>query len=421
VVSLHLVDTIRQPTVGVNYPLLMPAGSSYVALFRDPLRCAVQYTAGLPAWSYAVQFKDAGSTISPNFTVSVNETNEVIFLDSVYATSVSANPLHGPTFYPGSFGSRTYYWLDYNTSVAFTESVATAANLTAYVFTGEDDEIVVQAFAAGTTTFTQTVKSSGGYFRFQFLPTVGTALTLTMTISGSGDGFAHLSIPTASVHLAQITEARINSLSMMVSPAATLLNRGGTITGGNLVGSDQSFDFVSSSKLANLPQGQWEELGMEKGMYTFLKPAKMQELEFHQSVVFDNGLPSVASFDLKNPARYAAFYLITDVSGGSAPGMEYIRTLNYDIEYRTDDQWFECHRPPGQYMDTVEGLHLLEEVNLFHENPLHLSDIRSALMKGYNFARRHAPTVTRALAAAFPQYSGMARMAGAIASNLPEL
>jgi len=213
-------------------------------------------------------------------------------------------------------------------------------------------------------------------------------------------------------------------VSLMASPVASLLNRGGTIAGGNVEGSVLWNSMITQDAVLRLTQGNYYERDFATGMYTFLKPSTIDELTMYEYASFDaisTLVPSSLGYPLRTASRYAVMVLVSDVVGTTAPGLEYLRTANWDVEFQTPDQWFENHRPPGRYQDMEEALYLLESVPLFHDNPLHFADIKNALMGGYNFMRRHGRKIASAFSAFLPHLSAPAMAAGELFNSLPEL
>jgi len=421
--SLHSLATVKSPTAGTNYGAIIPQGTSFMAIFRDPLRSLVQYTTNVPAYTYNLQFRDLNGAVSSSMNLPAAIASVDTAVDFLYATSLTVGAPHGPVLYPGLYQERSYFWLDFNATITLTQTVIAAATVTVLAFTGDEDEVASSLFAAGTWSYTQTAPA-GAYLRLLYLAGTAVANTISAVIAGSNDSFAHISLPNIHNHLPQLTKARVNAVSLMASPVASLLNRGGTITGGNIEGGVSWNSAITTTALTQLPQGNYDERDFAKGMYTFLRPSSIDELSMQEYATFDNLsnlVPSSVGFPLKTNFRYAAFVLVSDVVGTTAPGLEYLRTANWDLEFQTPDQWFENHRPPGKYSDVEEALYLLETVPMFHENPLHFADIKNALRGGYNFMRKNGRAIASAFSRFFPHFSTPATVAGEIFNVLPEI
>jgi hypothetical protein len=63
------------------------------------------------------------------------------------------------------------------------------------------------------------------------------------------------------------------------------------------------------------------------------------------------------------------------------------------LEFQTSDQWYETHKSSASYLETVAAIEAVSDVPLFHENPLHWSDITSALNRGFQKVRSFLPAI----------------------------
>jgi hypothetical protein len=86
----------------------------------------------------------------------------------------------------------------------------------------------------------------------------------------------------------------------------------------------------------------------------------------------------------------------------------------------SNDQWFETHRAPGTFMDAQCALEIVSSVAIFHENPLHWTDIRGSIGKGMNFMRRHGKKIASGFSTLFPHLSAPIGAAGDFFASLPE-
>jgi hypothetical protein len=426
-VSLHNVTTQKQPSSTGTYPITMPVGTSFVALFRDPFRSAIVYQPNPTSanYTYVGYFRTPANVLNGYYTtIGTSNTSVQELINPIYFKATSSFTPHGVYLYPGFADGTAFFWVDYNATVTIVQSIAdTAARAVFGEFDGEDEQAFAGSFAGSTTvTFTQTV-TTGAYMSIVYISNNATPVitNLTVSIVGSGDSFGHWSIPNVINHLPQLTRCRINSLSVMTSPVAAALNRGGTITAGDVEGNLPWYTMVTTSAITNLPTTNYSEKDFMVGLYAFLKPADISELAMRANCSLDGTVPSKCAFDLRDGFRYIAIVLNSDVVGAVSPGMEFLLTFNWDIEYQTSDQWFETHAAPGYYMDTVRALELVSPVPVFHDNPLHWSDIKSALAGGYNFMRKHARKIGGAIGSLFPFLSGPAHLGGEFMSSLPEL
>lgn len=398
--NLHRYSTVRQPTNSGTYAS-MPVGTSSVVLFRDPLRAVVQFVANSAAYSYDVLIVDQAGATSSTFTPPRVQ-GQVYDIEPLYLKASTANAPHGTYLYCGEAAQRNYFWVDHNATVTLTRSVDTdgiADRLRVFFWEGDEQELTTIAFAAApalTAVFTNSY-ARGGYYRFAFESTAAApaAKTLTMALAGNGDVFAHLSVPNADKHLAQFTKARINAASIMTTPTAALINRGGTITGGSFEGASMWYENLSTDIITSLPSVNFDVKDYKVGMYTFLKPSDIDELSYHNYTTIANGNCMHASFPLDTDFRYTIIILISEVSSGTSPGEEFLLSLNWDIEYQTSDLWLETHLCSQSYFQFVEAIEILSHVKLFHENPLHFDEILQSVRGGYNWVRKNVVNAGR--------------------------
>lgn len=421
-VSLHLATNVKQPTLAGTYTSV-PQGNSFVAVFRDPFRAMIQFVTNSAGatYSYTAYFRPpiTGGIVGTYSTLA-GEGSYVDDLEPIYWQGTSTFLPHGKYLYPGIADDRSAVWLDYNATIAVTQSSSdTNAHLVVSVYDGGFEEVQSITFAASSATYTQTI-ATGGYMQLRYLTSTTTANTLTVTLTGTGDVFAHFAVPNAINHLPQLVRNRVNAVGVLLSPSASLLNVSGTIFGGDIEGNNMWYNFVTSTSISNLPPTNYEDFKFAVGMYAWLKPGDINELTMKNSVVYDGSFATRAAFNLTDPSRYLVFSLTSDVTGTTAPGLEFLMTVNWDLEYQTSDQWFETHLPTGTFFDTEMALEAICKIKVFHENPLHMSDIVNGLKGGYNLFRRHAPKFGKIMSILSPGFPGAFGAVGNAIGALPE-
>jgi hypothetical protein len=429
--NLHRYMAISQPAVLGTYTS-MPTGTTYVGFFRDPLRSTVLFTpnTATKTYAYTAYFHSSANTNVVTLS-SAGDMSEVLDLDPIYlAESGSAGfKPHGDYLFCGTYAGKSYVWVDLNATVTFTRSVTTNTTNTDIInvlrWEGDDVDVSSLPFSGtnATVVFTNTY-AYGGYYHFSYYSTMTTAapasLNISFVLGGTGDVFGHLSVPNAINHLAQFTRARINAGSIMTSPTAALINRGGTITAGSIEGSLLWYNTVTPQFLANLPSTNMAEKDYATGMYAFLKPGGFPELSYYDYVVMAGTTPAAVGFPLKNNYRYLSFVLQSDVVGSVSPGEEFLLSLNWDIEYQTSDLWLETHLSSSSVFMTMSAIEMMARVGQFHDNPLHFADIIKSIRGGYNWVRGNVKNVGNWLHTALDVGVPLARGAGNYMINMPE-
>jgi hypothetical protein len=427
VVALHSAINYKQPVNAGTYAS-MPQGTCFTALFRDPFRSTIQFIANSATapltYTYTAYFRPpvSGGVIAYFTTAAAAEPGYTDDLEPLYWVGSGAFQPHGKYLYPGYADDRSAVWLDLGATITITQSTSdTAAKLIVSTYNGGFEEVITIPFVASTAVFTQLI-TTGSYIQLRYITATTTVLSnqLAIVLSGNGDVFAHLAVPNISNHLLQLTRCRVNAASALLSPAASVLNISGTIFGGDIEPNNMWTSYAVGGAIGLLPQGNYDDFKFAQGMYAFLKPGDINELAMKNSVATDGTFPTRCGFNLNDNSRYLVFYLTSDVTGTTAAGNEYLLTLNWDIEYQTSDQWFETHLASGMYRDTEMALEVLSRIPVFHENPLHFSDVLSAIKGGYNLMRRHAPNIAKTLSLFAPHLSTPANFIGNAVNSLPE-
>jgi len=425
--NLHYLPTLAQPATNGDYTL-MKTGMTFMALFRDPLRAAIIFTPNTVAYTYTGNFAN-GTTIATTQTIKNQAAGEEIEIAPIFFTGAGSAP-HGTHLFVGSDSNsdHNWIWLDSaaggvkGSTFTVTQSTAAAtARLVVYTYTGEVSEVDVLTFAAGTKSYMPDAAAfpRGGYFAFGYIDTAAGPATqnLTAVITGSGDVFAHLAVPQAFAHAAQLTDARINSASFMATPTASMLNISGTITVGSIEGGKQWNNYITSGEITTLPLSYFSEFPFAKGCYSFLRPASDVDFKFERYSYYGTGAANNSltcmRFKIDKPSRFNVMALVSDNTGAAAPGLEWLGTFAWDVEFHTTDQWFETH-PPGVTFDaTKAALEAVAMVPNFHENPSHWQKIGSAISYGVGRFASMIPHLTKLV---LPFLASLSGPVGSIAS-----
>lgn len=427
--SLHSLLSIKQPTNLGTYTS-MPVGNSFVALFKDPLRSAIVFQPNpntgsvAQVYSYVGYFRNGANVNSYYSNINTNATGEVELFEPLYFVSGGAWAPHGTRLYPGSVaGGNLYFWVDYNATVTVVQSSAdTSADAIFYIWSGKDELVSSLKFSTTTVTFTQAL-TSGGYIRVAYLSNNATpvATNLTVTITGSGDVFAHLAVPNVESHYNQLTKTRVNAASILISPIASVLNENGTLSGGFIENAKPWYNYTNSTSVLSLPIGFFDEWSFKLGMYAFVKPSDIAEYSYHEYCTYDASGLSKSAFNLESPSRYLVMCGSVDVQSAAALGLEFLLTLNWDLEYQSTDQWFETHKAGSTAYDTMNAVEIVSGIPIFHENPLHWKDITGAIAGGFNFVKKHATKFAKAFSIFMPHLAGPAHLASSFMNSLPEM
>jgi len=425
VVDLHLNVQVNTSSYVGNYPV-NPAGSSNVFLFRDPLRCLVYLLPNVPPFSYSAVFYTGTGTGSSKTLGTQSIGYETALVPIYFTQSTGASP-HGATLFCGKNEEQSgYVWMDVGATMTAFESVASTSTdvLRVYACTPDGEVLAASSNFVGTSTATcgftvsgnQTsnyVDKCGGYFRFTIVNVGTTSKTVTLTLSTTvnSDVFCHISPANAVSHLNQLTQARTNGVSLLLSNGAANQYNDGFLEAVNVGPGSLWNSYIGQNNLTGFASDSNYFSGVfKKGLYTYLKPADQEDVEFYPYAAVDalTGAVTSCAFPLFR-SRYAVVRLQGNPYGTSSPavysGLEYLLTQSMIVEFQTNDMWFDADIPPVSTEDVNRARDFLRRVPYFFENPTHLQNIANAIRGTGQFLRKHIGKIGGALGFLFPQFA----------------
>jgi len=235
---------------------------------------------------------------------------------------------------------------------------------------------------------------------------------------------------------------RINGASIMITPDSAELARGGRIAGGQFAASFRADSIVKNAAggspndlIANIPGAS--DIDFAHGGYAFHKPRTQDS--YKQHIPFKNNddyVPrAVEGFDtpskvissyhseIEAPDGWLLYGVTTpEASLGSNtwPGGLCHVTYSFSVEYWNYDVWVE-HRLPDEGVEEFNDvMQIVSHAPQFHENALHLSDLK----RWYNGAlpklRQFGPGVLNLVAMAFPQLKPLMTVLANVPSVMPD-
>lgn len=429
VVGLHSYVPINTTTYAGNYPQL-GAGSAYAFLFRDPLRAAVVLKCSVAPWAYTAYFP--GGT--GNCLIPANAQSVEVPMCPLYLQFTSGSAPHGAALFPGEVVSDSgykggYVWMNPTDQITTYVSSGSSLQYRFFAWTPAGEEQVGYLASDGNFTLVAAagsypgiVSSNGLYIRVSAIPSstsAGTCGYVLKNTSAASDCFAHLSTVNIVSHLQQLTQARVNAASLLLSNGAAAQYNDGFLQAVNMpsavpwYGLVQDDDLSGWGDVSNYYSGKFK-----KGMYTFLKPSEAADMNFYDYTVVDatTGHPAQVGFPLVR-SRYVAVRVQSNAYNGSYPGLEYLLNMSMSIEFQTADMWFDAEVPMELSRDVDEARDLLRHVPNFFENPTHLQAIANAIRGAAGFLRKHITKIGGALSILFPKF---APVFGSVSSVLAE-
>lgn len=430
-VDLHCVIPCSTTTFVGNYATF-PAGVSYQVLFRDPLRSMVYFRPNTGAFNYKAFFAGgAGALTLENSGGEITDIETPI--NPVYYVNQTGSTPHGQTLFCGETEKETgYVWMDAGTDSIFKVTVTTTINVNCVIRfyvnkPGGDVEVRtnIAALAAGvpqdTTQNGVLFLSEGGYIRATVCPRASCDLTVQASVYAANaiDCFAHVSPVGAVNHLNQLTQARVNAVSLLLSNGAAAVYNDGFLQAVNMSPGTAWNTLIGENDLSGLAADVNYYSGVfRKGVYTFLKPSDQEDVDFYDYVKTDNGGAQISqcAFPLYR-SRYAMVRVQSNPYGSPAtyPGLEFILNQSLVIEFQTNDMWFDAEIPQESCLEVERARDILRRIPNFYENPSHLQNLANAARSAGGFLRKHSGKIGMALSALFPKFSPVfAALSGAL-------
>lgn len=449
-------DFSAAPATGLTYPAELAAGAFFAGVSRDPLCAIVEYVPnpgklGLEYQAYFSSY-DSASDVTPivrtsqRMGPSLNTTHVLsinFWQDIQPGSNVHVHP-HGPRMYTKTSPKDALFRFTYLTrgqtlNFNFSDESGVANALTGHVgvLRSNGDSITeAPGEVIPASTFVNYICPESGYYAFVLAwsavtgtPTlVQCAITMIDTAGATAIGsyIGHRPIPGIEDRnlLAGI---RINGCSIMITPDSVELAKGGRITGAQ---TDTGFEVESVVKNADgedpnaLLDNMPGSVGMDfsKGGYAFHKPRTEASFErripfkhnndYVPRAVFGSDAPqhTVSSYtcDLLAPDGWLAYAVTTppNVLGGAAaayPGGIVHTTYSFSVEYWHYDVWIGKRLPPlgaSAFDDVMERIATAPQ---FHENPLHVEDLRRWYNGAMPVLKKFGPGVRTLLSLLFPE------------------
>jgi hypothetical protein len=365
-------------------------------------------------------------TAGPNFVYVMPASTLQFDVYSACATPEAASTWspHGEAYFPftqcghngyymnASTSNRASFFVVNESSAAIMESETT---LTMLSFTGTEWAEVTSAPATGfnagyvainVVTVPGTV--NGGIYRLRISSNVvgGNAMTFSVFMRTSSDCIGFKPIPGILDHMEHLEAFRVTAASLMYSPTVAKLQEAGTLLGVQLPPNVPLDQFLSYNELSILP-GMFQK-GLEKGIYGFHKPSTDSELEFkHPFPGLTGDNPRNVGHTVARQSSSSNWYdnggwLVVNIKVplgdvGVWPSAKGYMTVNFGCEYMTTSQWPQQLYPAMDWQHYVDLLRDIKSVPQWHENHMHIDDIRQALLGAGRKAIKLAPSLLQIL------------------------
>lgn len=428
--DLHIVDNVQVPmsSYAGNYTDVK-LGTLPIVFFRDPLCSIMMFRPNIGIFSYVANFHTYSGTVatlSPVSPVPANGSKPLVPL--YYKPSVGSPTPHGDQLFCGFTGDMEgFVWMDPGLTLVVSRTSATGSADVVRVmhYTGPRSEEEATGgyltFATSGTSVTFTCSSSnylhGGYFRVLYTnlsTSVVATVGLTLASTATSDVMAQYSQPRILDHLAQMTSIRVNGCSLLLSNVASNFTKNGTIQAINVDNDTLWWDYLGKDVLVGYAPGDqrfYVDQAWAKGLYTYLAPGDITDLDFQDLTCYDERslIPRECSFEL-NRDRYA--FMVIDSSIGAAaglgtPSMSFILNTSFVLEFRTNDPWYEVSTPDMLPTQTLNSMAVVAKMPFFFENPTHVQKLAALCRAAFGQARKNALRIGAGLSAMFPQHADL--------------
>lgn len=411
----------------------VPNGTHVVAVFRDPLRAMVEHQTNPTGktWMYQAYFVNSTSTVQDHLRVvqdKILDFQEIspLWWDDMHVGSSAYLHPHGNRLYTGHHDGSKGVWVDAAAgAVASMNFVASAGN-----FTIQTRRLVGAKWVASLNQETSTgstlslTLSVSGYYSFAIQLSAVANIDLTCAMSCNSDVMAHKPMPSLMEKQSVLQTVRTNAASLMLSCEASHLNAAGKVVGCQIPAGLEwqaiAFDDDPFSTVGLF--GNSKTLILQNGIYGFLKPTSAEDFLMKEPFTISNGNVIGATYNLLPEHDYLLVIATTpQTSDDIFPGGATYTTACWSVEFRTNDVWFVSMPATIKSSVYARDVEALRDVEQWHENPFHFSDIFNFLKGAGRAALKYSPSVLSLLAGLPTPYKPQLTAAAGLAEGARDL
>jgi len=419
----------------------VPAGQTFVAVSRSPLTAQIQWVTNKAGAEYTYLAKYTQYSVSRVPT----GLGEILTLTHLPRTPTYLQvqrwdfdetftfALHGPLFYPVDIDATKATWLDGNSTsnVMVRVTLITATNKEAIRFGAQlydglqwVDLSYTSSSPAWPDNDELTLElNTRGYHRFYLLNEDGDlnlGLTTRFEFTGHASAFSFKPLPQWESVEAAVDTIRVSGVSLMVTPNAPALYRGGQCTGLQLP-NDRNWFYPceTGDPYSTLSSDQnATTMDFQNGIYGFLKPTDPEDLRLLEPLVTRNEI--VVGY--RNPVNPPGGWLVavakvSKVDAAYPGGLAHVTTC-FATEFQTVSPWFEVSPPTITVAQFEQGLQISTRMPQWHTNSFHIGDILKFVYSGAKKVLGAAPAIANVVSAIAPEASPIASFIGNIAGQI---
>lgn len=213
---------------------------------------------------------------------------------------------------------------------------------------------------------------------------------------------------------------RVPAVSIMLTQRSAVLSEGGQICGCQLKnGESWESPIISGDPYSELSSRSTAWFGnLKHGIYGFLKPSTQVEFDLQRCFEVEDG--EVVGYH--NPIQPIGSWLMVcahappfTVPNSYPGGLAYL-TVNYGVEFVTDNIWFSQFISESTSREFEQALEILKSTTQWHENPMHFRDLVRSAMSAGRTALKLAPSIAKIVGTLVPGVAPSTAVVNALAS-----
>lgn len=391
-----------------------PASDEVVFMFRDILRWLVVYdhnvNGNLSKYNWIAYPGQTG------FLVGVTPSTIPVTAATVDPTSGWAP--HGPIIFAGEADGDGFMFLNEGNQIDITDGGAADPMLVSiYYWNHGRKNLVLSANMVGgaTTTFTM---NRTGYYCVELSCTIpGHIVNIDTTDVTGIYCWKHICVPDVVNNLNRITSFSMVASSLLWRNTASYDNAQGDV-GAVVIGPSYdwwqaAYDSNGYTTLSENFTNGWKSFFAAKGLYTFMKPADEEDLQFRvqtrTSIPGDIPTWTYARFPLRLSTAYHALAMSVSLDAGRDTTLR----AACHVQYESNDDWADVREPEANVDDWLAAAKQLSRVPNITENPVHVKDILNSIGKvglAFNTMQTRLAPLASAAASLVPGGAALAKI-----------
>jgi hypothetical protein len=403
----YVFDLDMSSTASAVSTDLCPPGAGFLALSRSPFHALsyVKYLATSKNMTvlFPQPLGSVGFGVSQRI-ISTGGTARLYPLQPEYLVGQTNIGAQSDVLYSWSDHGRRWLWMDAADIMSFTSTGTTVAGtetITVFAWDMSGPEAITDI------QWSNPLYSPGvaGWYAFECAITgAGTYQFGITQTKPAGMVTIWEGLPSLASQNSSVSRIRILGASLMLSCRASALNAAGTVGGFVVPSGEDILSYLTMNKdpinnLSALPQGA--EFPLAKGLHAIHKPDGADCLKFHAA--FNQTSSVYDGTTVMRPSPEGGYvvigYLGPATSTNTYAGNSFLISAFFGVETTQLTQWGTSLPPTIKSSELESALMILAHVPTFHENPVHIAAILSALKSAGAVAIRWAPTILAAIEA----------------------